>query len=36
VLARQMGGNAALMAQILTFETALAALTMPIVLGLVS
>lgn len=36
VLARQMGGNAPLMAQILTFETALAAITMPIVLSLVS
>jgi len=36
VLARQMGGNAPLMAQILTFETALAAFTMPIVLSLVS
>jgi malonate transporter and related proteins len=35
VLARQMGGNASLMAQILTFETALAAITMPIVLTLV-
>ena len=32
VLARQMGGNAPLMAQILTFETALAAITMPVVL----
>ena len=36
VLARQMGGNAPLMAQILTFETALAAITMPIVLSVVS
>lgn len=35
VLARQMGGNAPLMAQILTFQTALAAVTMPIVLTLV-
>jgi len=34
VLARQMGGDAPLMAQILTFQTALAALTMPIVLSL--
>lgn len=36
VLARQMGGDAPLMAQILTFQTALAAVTMPVVLGLVS
>ena len=36
VMARQMGGNAPLMAQILTFQTALAALTMPITLGLVA
>jgi hypothetical protein len=36
VLARQMGGDAPLMAQILTFQTALAAVTMPIVLSLVS
>jgi predicted permease len=36
VLARQMGGDAPLMAQILTFQTALAAVTMPIVLGFVS
>jgi predicted permease len=36
VLARQMGGDAPLMAQILTFQTALAVLTMPVVLGLVS
>ena len=35
VLARQMGGDAPLMAQILTFQTALAAVTMPVVLGLV-
>lgn len=35
VLARQMGGNAPLMAQILTVQTALAAITMPIVLTLV-
>ncbi len=34
VLARQMGGDARLMAQILTFETAFAAVTMPVVLGL--
>lgn len=36
VLARQMGGDAALMAQILTFQTAFAAVTMPVVLGLLS
>jgi hypothetical protein len=36
VLARQMGGDAPLMAQILTFQTALAAVTMPIVLSFVS
>ena len=36
VLARQMGGDAPLMAQILTFQTALAAVTMPVVLSLVS
>ncbi|MEJ0076490.1 MAG: AEC family transporter [Alphaproteobacteria bacterium] len=36
VLARQMGGDAPLMAQILTFQTALAAATMPVVLSLVS
>jgi predicted permease len=36
VLARQMGGDAPLMAQILTFQTALAVVTMPVVLGLVS
>jgi malonate transporter len=36
VLARQMGGDAPLMAQILTFQTALAVITMPVVLGLVS
>jgi predicted permease len=36
VLARQMGGDAPLMAQILTFQTALAVITMPIVLSLVS
>jgi hypothetical protein len=36
VLARQMGGDAPLMAQILTYQTALAAITMPIVIGFVS
>ena len=36
ILARQMGGDAPLMAQILTFETVLAAITMPIVIALVS
>ena len=36
VLARQLGGDAPLMAQILTVEIALAALTMPLVLALVS
>ena len=36
VLARQMGGDAPLMAQILTFETVLAVLTMPIVLAIVA
>jgi len=36
VLARQMGGDAPLMAQILTFQTALAVITMPVVLGLAS
>jgi predicted permease len=36
VLARQMGGDAPLMAQILTFQTALASVTMPVVLSLVS
>jgi len=36
VLARQMGGDAPLMAQILTFQTALAAVTMPVVLSFVS
>ena len=36
ILARQMGGDAPLMAQILTFETVLAAITMPIAIGLVS
>jgi malonate transporter and related proteins len=33
VLARQMGGDAPLMAQILTFQTALATFTMPIAIG---
>ncbi len=33
ILARQMGGDGALMASILTVQTALAALTMPLVLG---
>ncbi len=32
LLARQMGGDADLMAEILTFETVLAALTMPLML----
>jgi malonate transporter and related proteins len=36
ILARQMGGDAPLMAQILTFETVLAAITLPLVIGLVS
>jgi malonate transporter len=36
LLARQMGGDAPLMAQIITVETLLAALTMPIAIGLVS
>jgi malonate transporter and related proteins len=36
ILARQMGGDAPLMAQILTVQTALAAVTMPVVLSLVS
>ncbi len=35
LLARQMGGDAKLMAEILTFETVLAALTMPLWLALV-
>jgi malonate transporter and related proteins len=34
VLARQMGGDAAVMAQIVTFQTALAAVTMPVVLSI--
>jgi len=36
ILARQMGGDAPLMAQILTFETVLAAITIPIAIALVS
>ena len=36
ILARQMGGDAPLMAQILTIETLLAAVTLPIAIGLVS
>jgi malonate transporter len=36
LLARQMGGDAPLMAQILTLQTLAAAITMPIVIGLVS
>jgi len=36
ILARQMGGDAALMAQIITFETVLAAVTMPVAIGLAS
>jgi len=36
VLARQMGGDAPLLAQIITLQTILAALTMPIVIALVS
>jgi malonate transporter and related proteins len=36
VLARQLGGDAPLMAQILTFETVIAAITMPIAIALVS
>lgn len=36
VLARQMGGDAPLMAQILTFQTLLAALTMPVAISLIS
>jgi len=35
ILARQLGGDAPLMAQILTVETVLAAITMPIAIGLV-
>jgi predicted permease len=36
ILARQMGGDAPLMAQILTLETILAAATLPIAIGLIS
>jgi malonate transporter len=36
VMARQMGGDAPLLAQIITLQTILAALTMPIVIALVS
>jgi predicted permease len=36
LLARQLGGDAPLMAQILTFQTVAAAITMPVVIGLVS
>jgi predicted permease len=36
LLARQMGGDAPLMAQIITVQTVLAAITMPIVIGLLS
>ncbi|WAC26669.1 AEC family transporter [Ancylobacter sp. SL191] len=36
VLARQMGGDAPLLAEILTLQTLLAALTMPLVIGLVA
>ena len=36
ILARQMGGDAPLMAQILTFETVLAAITIPAAIALVS
>ena len=36
ILARQMGGDAPLMAQILTFETVLAAITIPSAIALVS
>ena len=36
ILARQMGGDAPLMAQILTFETVLAAITIPLAIALVS
>jgi malonate transporter len=34
VLARQMGGDAPLLAQIITLQTILAALTMPVVIAL--
>jgi predicted permease len=36
VLARQMGGNAPLVAEILTLQTALAVITMPIAIALVA
>lgn len=36
ILARQLGGDAPLMAQILTFQTLLAALTMPVAMSFVS
>jgi predicted permease len=36
LLARQMGGDAPLMAQIITVETVLAAISMPVIIGLVS
>ncbi len=35
-MARQMGGDAPLLAQIITLQTILAAITMPIVIALVS
>ena len=35
-MARQMGGDAPLLAQIITLQTILAALTMPVVIALVS
>ena len=36
VLARQMGGDAPLLAQIITLQTILAAITMPIAIALVA
>ena len=36
ILARQLGGDAPLMAQILTVETMLAAVTMPVAIALVT
>jgi predicted permease len=36
VLARQMGGNAPLVAEILTLQTVLAVITMPIAIALVA
>ncbi|MGC2086966.1 MAG: AEC family transporter [Bradyrhizobium sp.] len=36
VMARQMGGDAPLLAQIITLQTALAALTMPLIIAMVS